>query len=946
MKRDDLLEDLLRRTRRQLKLMELATGAVVFVTALLAFLTVAVILDHTVALPTVGRWAALATLSGAVAVVMVLAATFLIRRLSDVYIARLIEEHYPTFRNTLISSIETRGIAEIPQGIKEFIQDQASEKAVSVDPDVVISHRQLVLGAYALLFAILFFFTYTVLSPKSIVVSIRRILEPGADIPPPTATVISSVEPGSKAVLVGNSVPVKVDVRGVLPRRASLHWSYQQELWETVELRTENDGRTWETLFPDLQEDLYYRIFAGDAVSPVYHLHVVPTPLVNQLETIYQPPAYSRLPAKVEKRGDVDALAGTVITVRAHTNTTLAKAHLMVNDGRVPAVVHHPQAGEEPGDTIEASFQVTRPGSYYSIHLEDPYGFTNPDPPRYEILCRWDQPPAVHIIEPVGTTRQPLEDPLEVHFEAKDDLGLARLELHYRLSGDAEDRVEELPLPANLREIDTTLTIHLDAMGLEPGQIFAGRLEATDTFPDKPHLGRSANLVVLASTAEEIAQIQARLEAEQEEEKTPPPPAPPPVAAAPEEAGQEVQGEIELAEARFGELTIEQMIRRDRDIINTIQRFLRQEVLPRGPELPGEVGARPEGEPGVGAALLRDDDATRAAVVARDDGEPGDVAVLGPGDGGEESTAVAEAPGVGPTARIEGTGGRQAEGEAGNGSGEQAGNHTEGEGDNGPGEQAGGQQGQGQEQGAERGQGRDQGRGEGDGDGGRGEGRQNADAGQEPQGQGEASDGQAAAEGQSGRGAGGQGRSAHQDGTPSMPGELTPGIGDSPGEGGGGGGGVLDHQAPDLKTGSQDTPDDQIGPRDIDVVGNIVEDLYSRLVRNDIDPDMLTELDWSVQELATWVVTYKGKLDALAGDQVDEGFLLTDEAPEQMQVLRERVIEMGSAGPPLKPVVAEGTTALSPDEVKELLERARGTVSPEYRQLLEDYYRGLAETAP
>jgi len=872
MKRDDLLEDLLRRTRRQLKLMELATGAVVFVTALLAFLTVAVILDHTVALPTVGRWAALATLSGAVAVVMVLAATFLIRRLSDVYIARLIEEHYPTFRNTLISSIETRGIAEIPQGIKEFIQDQASEKAVSVDPDVVISHRQLVLGAYALLFAILFFFTYTVLSPKSIVVSIRRILEPGADIPPPTATVISSVEPGSKAVLVGNSVPVKVDVRGVLPRRASLHWSYQQELWETVELRTENDGRTWETLFPDLQEDLYYRIFAGDAVSPVYHLHVVPTPLVNQLETIYQPPAYSRLPAKVEKRGDVDALAGTVITVRAHTNTTLAKAHLMVNDGRIPAVVYHPQAGEEPGDTIEASFQVTRPGSYYSIHLEDPYGFTNPDPPRYEILCRWDQPPAVHIIEPVGTTRQPLEDPLEVHFEAKDDLGLARLELHYRLSGDAEDRVEELPLPANLREIDTTLTIHLDAMGLEPGQIFAGRLEATDTFPDKPHLGRSANLVVLASTAEEIAQIQARLEAEQEEEKTPPPPAPPPVAAAPEEAGQEVQGEIELAEARFGELTIEQMIRRDRDIINTIQRFLRQEVLPRGPELPGEVGARPEGEPGVGAALLRDDDATRAAVVARDDGEPGDVAVLGPGDGGEESTAVAEAPGVGPTARVEGTGGRQ--------------------------------------------------------------------------GQGEASDGQAAAEGQSGRGAGGQGRSAHQDGTPSMPGELTPGIGDSPGEGGGGGGGVLDHQAPDLKTGSQDTPDDQIGPRDIDVVGNIVEDLYSRLVRNDIDPDMLTELDWSVQELATWVVTYKGKLDALAGDQVDEGFLLTDEAPEQMQVLRERVIEMGSAGPPLKPVVAEGTTALSPDEVKELLERARGTVSPEYRQLLEDYYRGLAETAP
>ena len=42
---------------------------------------------------------------------------------------------------------------------------------------------------------------------------------------------------------------------------------------------------------------------------------------------------------------------------------------------------------------------------------------------------------------------------------------------------------------------------------------------------------------------------------------------------------------------------------------------------------------------------------------------------------------------------------------------------------------------------------------------------------------------------------------------------------------------------------------------------------------------------------------------------------------------------------------AESGGGASPDEVAQLLQGAKGTVSPEYRTLLEDYYRALADTA-
>ncbi len=174
-KDEEFLNDLLRRTKRRLKLMELGAGLVIFLAALVTFLTLAVIVDHTLALPKVARWAVLVTLDGTVVVVLLLAAVLVLRRLNDLYAARLIEKHYPGFRNTLISYLETRPLSDIPAGIKAFLEDQATERALDVQPDLVVSPRRVVVGAYALLLAILFFFFYALLTPKSVAVALPHL---------------------------------------------------------------------------------------------------------------------------------------------------------------------------------------------------------------------------------------------------------------------------------------------------------------------------------------------------------------------------------------------------------------------------------------------------------------------------------------------------------------------------------------------------------------------------------------------------------------------------------------------------------------------------------------------------------------------------------------------------------------------------------------------------
>ena len=136
MKHEEFLQELLQRTKRRLKLMELGAGAVTFLAVLVASLTLGVILDHAFALPKVARWAILLALDAGIAIALLAAVVFLLRRLNDVFIAKLIEKLSPGFRNTLVASIEARRLPDIPAGIREFIEEQAGVRYFEYNIDI------------------------------------------------------------------------------------------------------------------------------------------------------------------------------------------------------------------------------------------------------------------------------------------------------------------------------------------------------------------------------------------------------------------------------------------------------------------------------------------------------------------------------------------------------------------------------------------------------------------------------------------------------------------------------------------------------------------------------------------------------------------------------------------------------------------------------------------
>ena len=133
------------------------------------------------------------------------------------------------------------------------MEEQATERALRVNPDLVVPPRRLVLGAYALLAAILFFFFYALFTHKDISVALRRIWRPMARIAPATATVLVRVEPGSGAALVGSDVPVVAELRGVVPKKVTLRWSRERELWESLGLSSQNEGHRWQSTLADVQ---------------------------------------------------------------------------------------------------------------------------------------------------------------------------------------------------------------------------------------------------------------------------------------------------------------------------------------------------------------------------------------------------------------------------------------------------------------------------------------------------------------------------------------------------------------------------------------------------------------------------------------------------------------------------------------------------------------------
>ncbi len=417
-------------------------------------------------------------------------------RLSVLFVAREIERAVPELKNSLISYVQCR--RDTPAKVRSLLRRRAYPLVRSVDPHLLSWRGLAVRLSWAVVAAVMAFTLYGVLSPKSAIASVARLFAPAADILAPTRTRIVEVEPGDVTMLRGQPLAVRARIgglraKGETPERVALLWDGLTFSDRTVVLAEGKDD-WWVAELPAVLESGTYRVVAGDACSKRYRIDVNPRPAVTAVRCRLSPPAYTGLPVRTIDDGNLDVPARTRIELTAMTSLPAREGYLeRASGGRIW------MKSLASANALSAEFEATRSDSYQILFETNCYDRT-PDPQRfsfrteapvtYRIVCRADGVPEARILEPANVLRVEPDAILDVAYEAGDDYGLVALALRHKVDGAGGGRIP-LPVEAGARKAAASLRWELEGLSLRAGNVVEYHVEATDNWPDGPHVGTS-----------------------------------------------------------------------------------------------------------------------------------------------------------------------------------------------------------------------------------------------------------------------------------------------------------------------------------------------------------------------------------------------------------------------------------------------------------------------
>ncbi len=336
---DRFIDSTLRKTRQQVRNVDIAGGVMLLGAGTLVFFLLVALVDHWVVPGGLGvamRWTALGVyLAGAAVYCWRSLVPLLVRRINPVYAAHSIECSKPSLKNSLVNFLLLRANpAGLTQNVYEAIEEQAATNLAKVPVEGTVDRTKLIRIGYVFLAVLLISAIYKVVSPKDPLRTIGRVVLPWADIDPPTRVRILGIAPGDATVFRGQPVAVKAEVQG-LPGDEAVTLYYTtadgQLVGRAIPMRIPADGYLYECQLPDgkegIQQDVTYRVVAGDAVSHPYELHVQAAPTIVVESVDYRYPDYTGLVRQtIDHQPDIKGIEGTQVTVRAIANQPIKQA--------------------------------------------------------------------------------------------------------------------------------------------------------------------------------------------------------------------------------------------------------------------------------------------------------------------------------------------------------------------------------------------------------------------------------------------------------------------------------------------------------------------------------------------------------------------------------------------------------------------------------------------
>ncbi|MEO2091638.1 MAG: DUF4175 family protein, partial [Gemmataceae bacterium] len=240
---------------------------------------------------------------------------------------------------------------------------------------------------------------------------VSRAVNPFANTAIASRTRIDLLEPagGNATVTDGEQLNVAISIGGRLPDAAGpekprllVRHNPDSAEYDEFPLVRGDGSRDFSLMVPRsvIQNGFWYRVAAGDGLTPEYRVDVRTRPMVNGFRAEYEYPAYLKWPADVGTDARVRCPRGTSVTLTVQTNREVKSGTLRVTTGprqQVETILGE-VSGEKNG-SLRFHFKLQEGGTY-RVHFVPAGGEPAYFSPDYPLDIEIDHPPAVTITSP------------------------------------------------------------------------------------------------------------------------------------------------------------------------------------------------------------------------------------------------------------------------------------------------------------------------------------------------------------------------------------------------------------------------------------------------------------------------------------------------------------------------------------------------------------------
>jgi len=234
------------------------------------------------------------------------------------------------------------------------------------------------------------------------------------------------------------TITIELDPTGTLPEKASatirdLSPDANGRSSELVLTRKSADSATYVGTIDQVLSDLEFRPSAHDAMWPRYEkIIAVDRPAIKSLALAYRFPDYLRKQPETSAVGDIRAPEGSHVTITARFNRPVVSAKLITrNDQKEETPLDLMLV--ESGASASIDLPIIADGAWRLV-LKTEDGFDNKNPIDYVIDAVADRAPTAKISFPAQDKTVTRFAHWPIRFSARDDHGIAKGRLKYRIS--------------------------------------------------------------------------------------------------------------------------------------------------------------------------------------------------------------------------------------------------------------------------------------------------------------------------------------------------------------------------------------------------------------------------------------------------------------------------------------------------------------------------------